>query len=81
MAETLGVSPQASDLNWNRGRVWTDRKGADPADLPVVLPLQTEVCCHAKTGRRVRNRKSGQRGTRLEPTRAQPAASCPCAES
>ena len=57
------------------------QKGVDPADLPVVLPLQTEVRYHAKTGRRVRNRKSGQMGTRLESTRTQPAASCPCAKS
>ena len=48
---------------------------------PVVLPLQTAVHCHAKTVRRVRNSKSGQRGTKLGPTHAQPAASCPCAES
>ena len=70
-----------SDLNWEQRSVWTDRKIADPVDLPVVFPLQTEVCCHAKTGRRVRSRKSGQRGRRLEPTCAWPAASCHCAES
>ena len=69
------------DLNWEQRSCMDRQKGRDPADLSVVLPLQTEVCCHAKTGRKVRNRKSRQRVTRLEPTHAWPAASCPCAKS
>ena len=51
----------------------------ESGDLTVVLPLETEVCYNVKTGSRVRNRKSGQRGKRLKPTHTQPSASCSCA--
>ena len=51
----------------------------EPGDLTIVLPLETEVRYNVKTGSRVRNRKSGQRGKRLKPTHTQPSASCTCA--